>query len=166
MSKTTVKQLVPERMLDLLEAEGIRHIFGIPDPCFMSMFLAAEARGFEVTAPHHEQAGGFMADGLWRLTGKPGVIIGNEGPGVANLVAAAICAAKENIPTIFIAGQRERIFDQSVRRGHFQYTPQPKFFEAAMKYVGIIEFPQQVDEIFHEAFRQGRHWAVGKTDRK
>jgi len=154
MSKTTVKQLVPERMLDLLEAEGIRHIFGIPDPCFMSMFLAAEARGFEVTAPHHEQAGGFMADGLWRLTGKPAVIIGNEGPGVANLAAAAICAAKENIPTIFIAGQRERIFDQSVRRGHFQYTPQPKFFEAAMKYVGIIEFPQQVDEIFHEAFRQ------------
>jgi hypothetical protein len=37
---------------------------------------------WRVIAPHHEQAGGFMADGLYRLTGKPGVIIGNEGPGV------------------------------------------------------------------------------------
>lgn len=154
MSDVRITQSVPERMLDLLEAEGIRHLFGIPDPCFVSMFLAAEARDWEVIAPHHEQAGGFMADGLWRLTGKPAVIIGNEGPGVANLVPAAICAAKEHIPTIFIAGQRERVFDQSVRRGHFQYTPQSRFFEAAMKYVGVIEFPQQVDEIFHEAFRQ------------
>ncbi len=154
MSDKKVTQLVPERMLDLLEAEGIRHLFGIPDPCFVSMFLAAERRGWQVIAPHHESAGAFMADGLWRLTGKPGVIIGNEGPGVANLVPAAICAAKENIPTIFIAGQRERSFDQQVRRGHFQYTAQPRFFEEAMKYVGIIEFAHQVDEIFHEAFRQ------------
>jgi len=154
MSDNKVTQLVPERMLDLMEAEGIRHLFGIPDPCFVSMFLAAEQRGWTVIAPHHESAGGFMADGVWRLTGKPAVIIGNEGPGVANLVPAAICAAKENIPTIFIAGQRERMYDQQVRRGHFQYTTQPRFFEAAMKYVGVIEYAHQVDEVFHEAFRQ------------
>ena len=95
-----------------------------------------------------------MADGLYRLTGKPGVIIGNEGPGVANLAAAAIAAAKENTPTIFIAGQRERYFDQQVRRGHFQYTRQPRYFEEAMKFVGVIDHADHVDDIFHEAFRQ------------
>lgn len=95
-----------------------------------------------------------MADGLYRLTGKPGVIIGNEGPGVANLAPAAIAAAKENIPTLFICGQRERFFDQQVRRGHFQYTRQPRYFEEAMKFVGIIDHAEHVDDIFHEAFRQ------------
>lgn len=145
--------LVPQRMLELMEAEGLKTLFGIPDPCFISMFVTAEQRGWRVIAPHHEQAGGFMADGLWRLTGKPGVIIGNEGPGVANLLPAAVCAAKEHVPTIFIGGQRERHFDQQVRRGRFQYTPQPKYFEAAMKFIGTIEFADQVDEIFHEAFR-------------
>jgi thiamine pyrophosphate-dependent acetolactate synthase large subunit-like protein len=145
---------VHDRMLDLLEAEGIKTLFGIPDPSFVAMFIAAEARGWRVIAPHHEQAGAFMADGLWRMTGRPGVVVGNQGPGVANLAAAAICAAKENTPTLFIAGQRQRIFDQRVRRGRFQYTQQPRYFEAAMKYVGVIEYAEQVDDIFHEAFRR------------
>jgi acetolactate synthase-1/2/3 large subunit len=145
---------VHERILELLEAEGIRTLFGIPDPSFVGMFIAAETRGWRVIAPHHEQAGAFMADGLWRMTGRPGVIVGNQGPGVANLAAAAICAAKENVPTLFIAGQRQREFDQRVRRGRFQYTRQPRYFEEAMKYVGIIEYPAQTDEIIHEAFRR------------
>ena len=145
---------VHDRMLELMEAEGLKTLIGIPDPSFVAMFIAAEARGWRVIAPHHEQAGAFMADGMWRMTGKPGVIVGNQGPGVANLAAAAICAAKENAPTIFIAGQRQRIFDQRVRRGRFQYTHQPAYFEAAMKYVGVIEYAEQTDEIFHEAFRR------------
>jgi acetolactate synthase-1/2/3 large subunit len=145
---------VHERIIDLLEAEGINTLFGIPDPSFVGMFIAAETRGWRVIAPHHEQAGAFMADGLWRMTGRPGVIVGNQGPGVANLAAAAICAAKENVPTIFIAGQRQRQFDQLVRRGNFQYTRQPRYFEEAMKYVGTIEYPEQTDEIVHEAFRR------------
>jgi thiamine pyrophosphate-dependent acetolactate synthase large subunit-like protein len=148
------EMLIPDRILQLLEVEGINTLFGIPDPCFVAMFALAEQRGWRLIAPHHEQAGGFMADGLYRLTGKPGVIIGNEGPGVANLAPAAIAAAKENIPTIFIAGQRERYFDQQVRRGHFQYTRQPRYFEEAMKFVGVIEHADHVDDIFHEAFRQ------------
>jgi thiamine pyrophosphate-dependent acetolactate synthase large subunit-like protein len=145
---------VHDRLLELMEAEGIKTLFGIPDPSFVAMFIAAEARGWRVIAPHHEQAGAFMADGLWRMTGRPGVIVGNQGPGVANLAAAAICAAKENVPTLFIAGQRPRLFDQRVRRGRFQYTPQPAYFEAAMKYVGVIEYAEQTDEIVHEAFRR------------
>jgi thiamine pyrophosphate-dependent acetolactate synthase large subunit-like protein len=144
---------VHDRMLELMEAEGIKTLIGIPDPSFVHMFVAAEARGWNVVAPHHEQAGAFMADGMWRMTGKPGVVVGNQGPGVANLAPAAICAAKENTPTLFIAGQRQRLFEQRVRRGRFQYTHQPRYFEAAMKYIGVIEYAEQTDEIFHEAFR-------------
>ena len=154
MSLEKMEMLVPDRMLQLLEVEGIDTLFGIPDPGFVPLFTLAARRGWTVVAPHHEQAGGFMADGLYRLTGKPGVVIGNQGPGVANLAPAAIAAAKENIPTVFIAGQRERYFDQQVRRGQFQYTRQPRYFEEAMKFVGVIEHPDNVDDIFHEAFRQ------------
>ena len=154
MSLEKTEMLVPDRIVQLLEVEGIDTLFGIPDPCFVPLFTLAERRGWRVVAPHHEQAGGFMADGLYRLTGKPGVVIGNEGPGVANLAPAAIAAAKEHIPTIFIAGQRERYFDQQVRRGRFQYTRQPRYFEEAMKFTGVIEHPDHVDDIFHEAFRQ------------
>jgi thiamine pyrophosphate-dependent acetolactate synthase large subunit-like protein len=153
--------LVPERILQLLEVEGIDTLFGIPDPCFVRMFATAVQRNWRVIAPHHEQAGAYMADGLYRLTGKPGVIIGNEGPGVANLAAAAITAAKENIPTFFIAGQRERYFENQIRRGHFQYTHQPRYFEEAMKFIGVIEHVDHVDDIFHEAFRHAFNGTSG-----
>ena len=145
---------VHDRILELFEAEGIKTLLGIPDPSFVGMFIAAETRGWRVIAPHHEEAGAFMADGMWRMTGRPGVIVGNQGPGVANLAPAAICAAKENVPTIFLAGQRQRIYEERVRRGRFQYTRQPRYFAEAMKYVGIIEYPDQTDEIVHEAFRR------------
>ena len=143
-----------QRVLELMEAEGVKTLFGIPDPSFFNMFNTATERGWQVVAPHHEEAGGFMAEAVAKMTGIPGVVVGNQGPGVANLVPAAICAAKENSPVIFIAGQRKHIADQRVRRGRISWIRQWRHFEEAMKYVGIIEWPEQVDDIVHEAFRQ------------
>ena len=145
---------VYKRILELLEAEGINTLFGIPDPSFFHMFPEAESRGWRVVAPHHEEAGGFMAEAMWRMTGKPGVVVGNQGPGVANLLPAALCAAKENSPTIFIGGQRQRISEHRVRRGRIQFIEQTPHVQSMMKYVGVIEYAEQTDEIFHEAFRR------------
>jgi acetolactate synthase-1/2/3 large subunit len=147
-------QKIHERIIELIQAEGIDTLFGIPDPSLFAMFMVAEARNMRVIAPHHEQAGALMADGLYRMTGRPGVLCVNKGPGVANMAAGAIYLAKENIPAIFIMAQRHRFYEQRVRRGKMQYLSQPRLFEAAMKYVGVIEYPEQVDEIFHEAFRR------------
>ena len=145
---------VYERVLQLLETEGVKTLFGIPDPSFFHMFVTAEKRGWTVVAPHHEEAGAFMAEAMWRMTGIPGVVVGNQGPGVANLVPAAINARKENAPVIFIGGQRAQIAARRVRRGRIQYTPQYRYFEEAMKWVSVVEYPDQTDEIFQEAFRQ------------
>ena len=130
----TVK--VYERILDLLEAEGINSLFGIPDPGFIHMAMTAEQRGWNVVSPHHEQAGGFMADAWSRMSGKPGVCFGTQGPGVSNLAAAMIVAAKENSPTIFFGGQRSRVAYQRARRGRIQYIDQVSNFKPMMKYVG------------------------------
>ncbi len=152
---------VYQRVLELLEVEGIRHLFGIPDPSFFHLFVTAEERGWQVIAPHHEEAGAFMAEAMWKMTGTPGVVVGNQGPGVANLVPAAINAAKENAPVIFIGGQRAQIAARRVRRGRIQYTPQYRYFEEAMKWVAVIEYPEQVDEIIREAFRQAHTGTPG-----
>lgn len=148
-----VAEPVYERILRLLEGEGIDTLFGIPDPGFVHMAVAAEERGWSVIAPHHEQAGAFMADAWSRMTGKPGVCFGTQGPGVANLAAAAIVAAKENSPTIFLGGNRPRIAEHRVKRGRSQYISQPKYLEPAMKYVGTIEYAEQTDDVILEALR-------------
>lgn len=143
-----------ERIVDLLEAEGADTIFGIPDPSFFAIFLEAERRGMQCIAPHHEQGGALMADGYYRLSGRPAVLGINKGPGVANIAAGAAYLAKENVPAIFIMAQRQRIYEERVRRGKMQYLSQPALFEGSMKYIGTIEYPEQADEIFHEAFRR------------
>jgi thiamine pyrophosphate-dependent acetolactate synthase large subunit-like protein len=144
---------VYERILDLFEAEGIRTLFGIPDPNFVHLFLTAEKRGWQVVAPHHEEVAGFMAEGVWRMTGKPGLCIGTLGPGMANLAGAIMCAKVENSPVIFLGGQRARITEQRVRRGRIQFVSQAGLFAPSVKYAAAIEYADQTDEIIRHALR-------------
>lgn len=156
-------QAMHERLLDLFQAEDIDTLFGIPDPSFFGMFIEAERRGMEIVSPHHEQAAALTADGYFRMTGKPVVLCMNKGPGVGNIAAGANFFRKENIPAVFIMAQRQRIYEQRVRRGKMQYMSQPPIFEGVMKYVGVIEYPDQTDEIIHEAFRQATTGVPGPT---
>ena len=148
------KQFVSYRIVDLLRAEGTSTIFAIGDVNYMGIQDYADRTGMRLIWPHHEQAGGFMADAMTRMTGIPQVVAGAPGPGVANMVPAAICASKENVPVLFFCPQRPRKYAQAVRRSQHQYTDQPRYFEPACKYTGIVEFPDQVDEVFREAYRQ------------
>jgi thiamine pyrophosphate-dependent acetolactate synthase large subunit-like protein len=152
---------VYERILDLLEAEGVNTIFGIPDPNFVHLFHLADERGWNVVAPHHEEAAGFMAEAVSRMTGKPAVCIGTLGPGVANLAGAMMCAKVENSPVIFLGGQRARITEQRVRRGRIQFVQQADLFEPSVKYSASIEYPDQTDEIIHEAIRKAMSGTPG-----
>jgi len=147
----TVK--VYERILQLFEAEGIKTLFGIPDPNFVHMFITAEQRGWKVVAPHHEECAGFMADAAFRMTGRPGLCIGTLGPGIANLAGAIMCAKVENSPVIFLGGQRARITEQRVRRGRIQFVKQSGLIEPSVKYCASIEYANQTDEIIREALR-------------
>jgi thiamine pyrophosphate-dependent acetolactate synthase large subunit-like protein len=144
---------VYKRILDLFEAEGIRTLFGIPDPNFVHLFLEAETRGWTVVSPHHEAAAGFMAEAASRISGKPAVAIGTLGPGMANMMPAIQCCKVENSPVIFLGGQRARITERRVRRGRIQFVRQEPMIEDSVKYSGSIEYADQTDEIVREAIR-------------
>ena len=151
---TTSKGIpVYKRLLDLFEAEGIKTLFGIPDPNFVHLCLEAETRGWTVVSPRHEASAGFMAEAASRITGKPAVCFGTLGPGLANMMPAIQCCKVENSPVIFLGGQRARITEQRVRRGRIQFVRQEPMIKDSVKYSGVIEYADQVDEIVHEAFR-------------
>ena len=152
---------VYERILQLLEAEGIKTLFGIPDPNFVHLFLEAESRGWEVVSPHHEAAGGFMAEAASRITGKPAVAIGTLGPGLANLMPAIQCCLVENSPVIFLGGQRARVTERRVRRGRIQFVSHEPLMRDSVKYYSSIEYADQTDEIVHEAIRKAMSGTPG-----
>jgi acetolactate synthase I/II/III large subunit len=144
---------VYKRILDLFEAEGIKTLYGIPDPNFVHMFLEAENRGWTVVSPHHEASAGHMAAATARMTGKPGLCIGTLGPGLANLMPAIQCAKVENDPMIILGGQRARVTERRVRRGRIQFVCQEPMIKDSVKWSTSIEYADQVDEIIREAMR-------------
>jgi thiamine pyrophosphate-dependent acetolactate synthase large subunit-like protein len=144
---------VYERVLQLFEAEGIKTLFGIPDPNFVHLFVEAEKRGWTIVAPHHELSVGFMAEAYSRMTGRPALCIATLGPGIANAAGAMMCAKVENSPVIFMGGQRARITEQRVRRGRIQFVKQMPLFENSVKFSASIEYADQTDEIIRNALR-------------
>jgi acetolactate synthase I/II/III large subunit len=154
---------VYKRILDLFEAEGIKTLFGIPDPNFVHMCLEAEQRGWTVIAPHHEAAAGFMAEAASRITGKPALCFGTLGPGLANMMPAIQCAKVENSPVIFLGGQRARVTERRVRRGRIQFVRQEPMIEDSVKYSGAIEYADQTDEVIREAIRIAMSGNPGPT---
>jgi thiamine pyrophosphate-dependent acetolactate synthase large subunit-like protein len=144
---------VYKRILDLFEAEGIKTLYGIPDPNFVHLFLEAEKRGWTVVSGHHEASIGHMAAATARITGKPALCIATLGPGLANAMPAIQCAKVENDPVIFIGGQRARVTERRVRRGRIQFVRQEPMIEDSVKYSASIEYADQTDEIIREALR-------------
>ena len=154
---------VYKRILDLFEAEGIKTLFGIPDPNFVHLCLEAEARGWTVVSPHHEAAAGFMAEAASRITGKPALCFGTLGPGLANMMPAIQCCKVENSPVIFLGGQRARVTERRVRRGRIQFVRQEPMIEDSVKYSGSIEYADQTDEVIREAIRVAMSGTPGPT---
>lgn len=152
---TTNRKAIPvyERILELFEAEGVKAVFGIPDPNFVHLFVAAEKRGWTVVTPHHELAAGMMAEAYARMNGTPALCIATLGPGIALASGSMMNALVENSPVIYIGGQRARITERRVRRGRIQFIQQEDLFKNAVKFSTSIEYADQTDEIIRHALR-------------
>lgn len=95
-----------EILIELLERQGVRIIAGIPGGALLPVYeaLARSAQLKHILA-RHEQAAGFIAHGIARITGKAGVCFATSGPGVTNIVTALADAKLDSIPLVCIAGQ-------------------------------------------------------------
>ncbi len=69
---------------DVLEAEGVAKVFGIPDGTYLGLLNALVAGSIEVVTPRHETTAIHMAAAYARLRGDLGVAIASNGPSVAN----------------------------------------------------------------------------------
>lgn len=84
---------------------GVREAFGIPGGEVLAMVDALERAGISFVIARHENAAGFMAEGAYRATGAPGVLVATVGPGVANGLNAVANAAQERVPLIVLTGK-------------------------------------------------------------
>jgi acetolactate synthase-1/2/3 large subunit len=87
-----------------LAAAGATHAFGIPGGEVLALVDALERAGIRFLLAKHENAAGFMAEGLWHATGALPVLVATLGPGVANAVNVVANAQQDRVPLIFITG--------------------------------------------------------------
>ncbi|MDX0996976.1 5-guanidino-2-oxopentanoate decarboxylase [Sinorhizobium medicae] len=99
---------VGETLVDLLEANGVEVVFGIPGVHTVELYRGLSASKIRHVTPRHEQGAGFMADGYARVSGKPGVALVITGPGLTNTITAMAQARQDSIPMLVISGVNRR----------------------------------------------------------
>jgi acetolactate synthase-1/2/3 large subunit len=105
---TEQMKTVGEVLIDILEANGVEHVFGIPGVHTVELYRGLAASTIRHVTPRHEQGAAFMADGYARVSGKPGVCLLITGPGLTNAITAMAQAGQDSVPMLVISGVNRR----------------------------------------------------------
>ena len=92
-------------IVKLLEQQGIKQVAGIPGGSVLPLYDELVRSSIKHILVRHEQAAGFIAQGIARTTGQPAVCIATSGPGAMNLLTAIADARCDSIPLVAITGQ-------------------------------------------------------------
>ncbi len=139
-----------ELFVKALENEGVKYIFGIPGEENLDFLEALRCSSIELIVTRHEQAAGFMAATVGRLTGHPGVCLSTLGPGATNFVTAAAYATLGGMPMLMITGQKPI---KSSKQGHFQIVNTCEIMVPVTKFTRQISNAHQITSQVREAFR-------------
>lgn len=104
-----------------LAAAGASHAFGIPGGEVLVLVDALERAGIRFELARHENAAGFMAEGLWHATGALPVLVATLGPGVANAVNVVANAQQDRVPLIFVTGCVDQALAESYTHQVFDH---------------------------------------------
>lgn len=83
---------------------GVRHAFGVPGGEVLDLLAALGRAGIRFVLARHENAAGFMAEGVYRARGTPAVLVATVGPGLANCVNVVANAAQDRVPLLVLSG--------------------------------------------------------------
>jgi len=143
-----------------LEAEGVRHVFGIPGEETLDLNHSLEHSSIEFVPVRHEQGGAFMAGMYGRLTGRAGVCLGTLGPGALNLVTGVADAFLDRVPLVALTGQRP--LDWMHKESH-QYVDLVEVMRPITKWNARVAQPEVIPEVVRKAFRVAETEKPGAT---
>ncbi len=112
-----------ELIADRLYQAGVRKAFGIPGGEVLTLIKALDDKGIEFVTTKHENAAGFMAEGVYHATGAPAVVVATVGPGVANAINFIANAEQDRVPVIYLTGRvdaKDALIDKLKK--HFGHT--------------------------------------------
>ena len=138
-----------EAFVETMVANGVTTVFGIMGSAFMDAMDIFEPAGIELVPVVHEQGAAHMADGYARVSGRHGVVIGQNGPGISNCVTAIAAAFWAHSPVVIVTPEAGTM---GMGLGGFQEANQLPMFEEFTKYQGHINNEHRMAEITARCF--------------
>lgn len=137
----------------ILALEGVETVFGIIDGTYHGFYTTLGKHGIGLVTPRHESSAAHAAGAYARLTGKLGVCMASNGPGVANILpGVAVEQAEGNRVLLITSSRRDGIVDPD-RGGTYQYFPQVAVTGAMCKWSCTVPSPDRIAEIMRRALR-------------
>ena len=100
---TNASRPVGQYIVELLVANGIDTVFGIPGVHNLELYRGVAVTGVRHVLARHEQNAGFAADGFARISGRPAAAFVISGPGLTNILTAAGQAKSDSVPMLIVA---------------------------------------------------------------
>jgi sulfoacetaldehyde acetyltransferase len=144
-----VKMTPSEALVETLVAQGVTDVFGIVGSAYMDALDIFPAAGIRFIPVAHEQGAIHMADGYSRVSGRHGVCIAQNGPGVTNFVTGVAAAYWAHSPVVVITPETGSV---SIGLGGFQETEQLPIFSKITKYQGHVMNQKRMAEITARCF--------------
>jgi acetolactate synthase-1/2/3 large subunit len=147
------------QVVDALEAEGVRTVFGLPGGHVLSIYDAIHASTrVEHVLVRHEHSAACMAAAYAQLTGEPGVCLVTAGPGATNLLTGIAEAFIGCLPIVVLAG---RGATANALRGAAQEIATERVFAPVTKSAVRVDRPDLVADAVAHAFRVARNGRPG-----
>jgi acetolactate synthase-1/2/3 large subunit len=134
--------------------EGVKLVFGLPCPEIDPFLAALDANGIRFVPIRHESAGVHMAEGLYKTTGQVAMVLGNPGPGSANLLPGLVTARHEGVPVLAVTSQHRPGIVYPSTPATFQGQDQLDLFKPAVKWGAPIFDWARIPEIVRTSFRE------------
>ncbi|MDT2572228.1 pyruvate oxidase [Enterococcus raffinosus] len=144
-------------MVNVLEAWGIDHIYGIPGGSFNSTMdaLYHERESVKYIQVRHEEAGALAAAADAKLTGKVGAVFGSAGPGASHLINGLYDAQMDHVPVLALLGQ---VASTAMNYNAFQELNENPMFADVSVYNRTVmtaeSLPHVIDEAIKAAYQQ------------
>ncbi|MBW2453885.1 MAG: hypothetical protein JRI68_05225 [Deltaproteobacteria bacterium] len=150
MSKTTGGRIVAK----MLREEGVDTLFGIVDGTYLQLFASCVDEGMRMVTPRHESTAMHMAGSYARLTGRLGVCIASNGPGVANVLPGVAVENGEGNRVLLITSCRRPQIGYPDRGGAYQCFDQVGVIRPMAKWSETVKSTDRLAEVVRKALRE------------
>ncbi len=141
-----MKMTTEEAFVKVLQRHGIEHAFGIIGSAFMPISDLFPQAGIQFWDVAHETNGGLICDGYTRTTGKMGMAIAQNGPGVTGFVTAIKTAYWNHTPMLLVTPQAA---NKTIGQGGFQEVEQMAMFREMVCYQEEVRDASRIAEVLN-----------------